>query len=84
MKVTIMGTRFVDGRNRDTGEVYSYVDLHCCCNSYDTSFNGQEVFNCRIYPKSICFDRARNLKPGSVIDAEIVINNYRKGIVNFA
>lgn len=83
MKVVIVGSRFVSGTSRKTGEPYQYVNLHCMCKPSRIDHVGDEVFECNIYPNQSCFERAKALKPNTSIDADILINNFKKGISDF-
>lgn len=84
MKLNINGIRHVKGSNRDTGEVYEFYELHIISDPLSTDMVGSECWNTRIYSSNISFPLCASLKPGVSIDADICINNYKKGILRFS
>lgn len=80
MKIQVVGKRFVKGVRRDNNEPYEYVQLHCLCKPMNSDHIGDEVFSCNLYSNSDSFSKAMALSPPCTIDAEIAINNYKKGI----
>lgn len=84
MKLNINGIRHVRGTNRETNESYEFFELHVISDPVVSDFVGCECWNTRIYPQNVSFAACSGLKPGMSIDAEIVINNYKKGILRFS